>query len=236
VSGCCIAPEGSRRASNGISRAAQTLSRSGRVQNHDTATKIPQMINDQSRRLMAMAPIQGTGEEYRSCRTRCIDRGMAYPSRFRGGEHNTLCHRTHPGSWAVVGSNQPACAGVVCTTGCTSPKAAPDYQPARSHYQPNRLARRYVSPYGPAARRYASLRRRSVTGLDFALMGRCIASQTGRCLASPGERGAPDAGLSARRTPSRSRNDRARCGCPRENRALQRSGAALQACPGCRTS
>ena len=32
-----------------------------------------------------MAPIQGTGEECRSCRTRCIDRGMAYPSDFAAG-------------------------------------------------------------------------------------------------------------------------------------------------------
>src|SRR5882724_13192593 len=40
------------------------------------------MINDQSRRLMAMAPIQGNGDECRSCRTSCIVRGMAYPSDF----------------------------------------------------------------------------------------------------------------------------------------------------------
>src|SRR5882672_1042693 len=43
------------------------------------------MINDQSRRLMAIAPIQGSGDECRSCRTSCIDRGMAYPSDFAAG-------------------------------------------------------------------------------------------------------------------------------------------------------
>src|SRR6266852_8117070 len=55
------------------------------ARNHDTATKIPQMINDQSRRLMAIAPIQGSGDECRSCRTSCVDRGMAYPSDFAAG-------------------------------------------------------------------------------------------------------------------------------------------------------
>ena len=42
--------------------------------------------------------------------------------------------------------------------------------------------------------------------------------------------------VSARRTPSRSRNGRARCGCLRGSRAPRTSGAALPACPGCRTS
>src|SRR5882757_7899809 len=44
--------------------------------------------------------------------------------RFRGGEHNTLCRRTSPTSWAVVVSNQPVCAVVVCTLGYTLPKQA----------------------------------------------------------------------------------------------------------------
>ena len=37
-----------------------------------------------------MAPIHGTGEECRSCRTRCIDRGMAYPSDFAAGAQHAL--------------------------------------------------------------------------------------------------------------------------------------------------
>src|SRR5712664_960462 len=34
---------------------------------------------------MAIAPIQGSGDECRSCRTSCIDRGMAYPCDFAAG-------------------------------------------------------------------------------------------------------------------------------------------------------
>jgi deoxycytidine triphosphate deaminase len=34
---------------------------------------------------MAIPPIQGSGDECRSCRTSCIDRGMAYPSDFAAG-------------------------------------------------------------------------------------------------------------------------------------------------------
>jgi hypothetical protein len=47
------------------------------------------MINDQSTRLMAMARIQGTGEEYRMIWTRradCrVDRGMVVPSDLVAG-------------------------------------------------------------------------------------------------------------------------------------------------------
>jgi hypothetical protein len=42
--------------------------------------------------------------------------------------------------------------------------------------------------------------------------------------------------FSARRTPSRSQNGRARCRCLRESRAPRTSGAVPPACPGCRTS
>src|SRR6185312_10578352 len=45
-----------------------------------------------------------------------------------------------------------------------------------------------------------------------------------------------DKKISVRQMPFRSRNDRARYGCLRENHALQRSGAVHQAYPGFRTS
>ena len=189
-------------------------------------TKIPQMINDQSRRLRAIAPIQGTGDECRSWRTSCLDRGMAYPSDFVA-ENTTrsVAVPTQPvGRWwdrinqptqrlsAQWDAHRQAANGGI---------GLPIRAPARDGI-PDLLLCSLTA---------------SRTGRCFASpTGRCFASPTGRCFASPGERRAHDAELSARRTPSRSRNGRARCGCPRENRAPQRSGAALQACPGCRTS
>ena len=54
-----------------------------------------------------------------------------------------------------------------------------------------------------------------------------------RCSASPRN---DNDDLSARRTPSRSRNGRACCGCLRGSRRIRTSPSALPACPGCRTS
>jgi hypothetical protein len=55
------------------------------VQTHDRVTTTPQMINDQSPRLMAMARIQGTGEEYRMIGTSCLDWAMVVPSDLVAG-------------------------------------------------------------------------------------------------------------------------------------------------------
>ena len=55
------------------------------------------MINDQSTRLMAMARIQGTGEECRMVGTICVDWGMTVPSDLVAGSKNTLCHAIWPG-------------------------------------------------------------------------------------------------------------------------------------------
>jgi hypothetical protein len=55
------------------------------VQNHDRVTTTPQMINDQSPRLMAMARIQGTGEECRMIGTNCVDWAMVVPSDLVAG-------------------------------------------------------------------------------------------------------------------------------------------------------
>src|SRR6266850_6865689 len=81
------------------------------------------MIKDQSRRLMAIAPIQGSGDECRSCRTSCIDRGMRTPPiSWRGAQHALSPYP--PNQLGGGGIDQPAYAVVVCTMGCTSPKQA----------------------------------------------------------------------------------------------------------------
>ena len=167
---------------------------------------------------MAMAPIQGNGDECRSCRTSCIVRGMAYPSDFvADSTTRSVAVPAQPvGRWWDRINQFAQWLSAQWDTHCQNRQlmAASDYRPGPRDGIPDPLLC-------------------SVTALRS---GRCSASPTGRCYASPGERRAHGAGLSARRTPSRSRNGRARCGCLRESRAPQRSGAALQACPGCRTS
>ena len=165
-----------------------------------------------------MAPIQGTGDECRSCRINCIDRGMASPSDFVA--ENTTRSVAVPAQpvgrwWDRINQFAPWLSAQ-WDTHCQNRQlmAASNYRPGPRDGIPDLLL------YSVTASR----------------SGRCYAPPTGRCDAPPGECRAHGAGLSARRTPSRSRNGRARCGCLRENRAPQRSGAALQACPGCRTS
>ena len=167
---------------------------------------------------MAIAPIHGSGDECRSCRTSCIDRGMAYP--FDLVVVNTTRSVAVPAQpvgrwWDRINQFAPWLSAQWDAHRQNRPlMAASDYRPGPRDGIPDLLL------YSVTASR----------------SGRCYAPPTGRCYAPPGECRAHGAGLSARRTPSRSRNGRARCGCLRENRAPQRSGAALQACPGCRTS
>jgi hypothetical protein len=51
------------------------------------------MINDQSTRLTAIAPIQGTADEYRKRESNCLERGMVHPLQCDGGEYDTLSSR-----------------------------------------------------------------------------------------------------------------------------------------------
>ena len=165
-----------------------------------------------------MAPIQGTGDECRSCRISCIDRGMAYPFDLVVVDttRSVAVPAQSVGRWWDRINQFAPWLSAQWDTHCQNRQlmAASDYRPGPRDGIPDLLL------YSVTASR----------------SGRCYAPPTGRCYAPPGECRAHGAGLSARRTPSRSRNGRAHCGCPRESRAPQRSGAALQACPGCRTS
>jgi len=60
---------------NQMSRT-EPLLRRDHVQNQDRATKAAQIINDQSTRLVAIAPSQGTGDEYRISGTSCVAAGV----------------------------------------------------------------------------------------------------------------------------------------------------------------
>jgi hypothetical protein len=63
------------------------------TQNKSTETcQIHQTKNDQSRKLVPIAPIHDTGDEYRIDGTSFVDWDIVYPSGQRR-EHNTLCHR-----------------------------------------------------------------------------------------------------------------------------------------------
>jgi hypothetical protein len=199
-----------RRALEGDQAVSSTAPAIRPVQNHDRAAKAPQMINNHSTRLMAMARIQGTGEECRMTGTSWVDWGMTVPSDVEAGSAKlSVTVLARAGGRAAMASNQSDSVIVVCSMRCTSRKNRRLKPPAPTDYHPSPTAR----ALSPAAEQ---------RDREFL----CIA----------GARRAPDAGLSARRTPSQSQNGRARCGCPRENRVLQRSGAAPRACPDCRTS
>src|SRR3984893_6081675 len=160
------------------------------------------MINDQSTRLMAMARIQGTGEECRMIGASrvdcCVDWGMVVPSDLVAGSKTlsvtVLARVVEPRRHF----SQPDSLIVVCSIECTSRKNRRANQPPSTDTQPSLTA--------PALPRH----RRS--------------NATGRFFASPRADSARDAGLNARRMPFQSQNGRARCGCPREKRGLQMLG------------
>src|SRR5258708_39420084 len=109
------------------------------------------MINDQSTRLMAMARIQGIGEECRMigasrvdcCVDRCVDWGMVVPSDPVAGGKTLSVTVLARGGGPRRHSRQSDSVIVVCSIECTlrknrrpNPPPSSDFQPARHRSPP----------------------------------------------------------------------------------------------------